>query len=296
MFSGINEYADERLAGALSGRCSPLETARRLDDIAANAGAALTRAAHTAADPASATFRRLAVDVTIQVGLARFFARKLRAGLAWSLATKIRSASCARVAVGHYRAARAAWAELAAEARSVYVEDVTFGDAENLRGHWVDRLAAIDEDIAAMESRLSSLPEGSVPQRVRDVMAEISNASVAASAQSRRPTCLHLPPADFQRGQALPIELSLEPGQHVASVRLYYRHVHQGKTYRTEAMACRGDQYHGAVPAGYTDTPYHLMYYFEIHGIDGDVWLWPGLAEDLSNQPYFVVSHQPVGM
>jgi hypothetical protein len=296
MFSSINDYADELLAGALSGRYSPLETARRLDGIAANAAAALTRAAHTVANPVSAAFLRLAGDVTIQVGLARFFACKLRAGLAWSLATKIRSASCARVAVGHYRAARAAWAELAAGACSVYVEDVTFGDSKHLRGHWVDRLAAIDEDIAAMESRLSSLPEGSVPQRARDVMAEISNESVAASAQSGRPACVHRPPTDFQPRQALPIELSLEPGQHVASVRLRYRHVHQGKTYRTEAMPCRGGRYHGAVPAGYTDTPYHLMYYFEIHGVDGDVWLWPGLAEDLSNQPYFVVPHQPVGM
>ena len=59
-----------------------------------------------------------------------------------------------RAARTHYRAARAAWAETAGAARGVYQDDLAFGPEPHLRGHWADRLAAIDADLAAMTARL----------------------------------------------------------------------------------------------------------------------------------------------
>ena len=58
----------------------------------------------------------------------------------------------------HYRAARAAWAETAGAARGVYQDDLAFGPEPHLRGHWADRLAAIDADLAAMTARLDCRP------------------------------------------------------------------------------------------------------------------------------------------
>ena len=52
-------------------------------------------------------------------------------------------------AVVAYRRARDAWAELAELAWGVYMEDVSYGPQEHLRGHWRDRLPAIDADVAA---------------------------------------------------------------------------------------------------------------------------------------------------
>ena len=44
----------------------------------------------------------------------------------------------------------------------------------------------------------------------------------------------------------------------------------------------------GQIPADYTQSPYPLLYYFEVHQAAGST-IYPGFSPDLSNQPYFVV-------
>ncbi len=44
-----------------------------------------------------------------------------------------------------------------------------------------------------------------------------------------------------------------------------------------------------AIPAGYTDSPYPLVYYFVVRAAGGDAWIVPGLDRTLANQPYHVV-------
>src|ERR1035438_9986724 len=55
-----------------------------------------------------------------------------------------------------YRTARAAWAGLSHKADGVYVADITVGELPWLRGHWLDRLPAIDADIVLLENRRPS--------------------------------------------------------------------------------------------------------------------------------------------
>jgi len=54
-------------------------------------------------------------------------------------------------AVSQYTKARAAWADLANTAKGVYMTDITVGEHPQLRGHWLDRLPAMDRDIAALK-------------------------------------------------------------------------------------------------------------------------------------------------
>ena len=51
----------------------------------------------------------------------------------------------------------------------------------------------------------------------------------------------------------------------------------------------QGNRYRQTIPGEYTDSPYPLMYFFELHANNGQAWFSPGLTADLSNQPYFVV-------
>ena len=104
------------------------------------------------ADRRDPAFRRLAVNVSIQSGLGRFFAGKLRAGVLYALYRRSGDETALREAIQYYRGARAAWSELAAKAEGVYVRDITFGRVPHLRGHWADRLAAINQDLADMEA------------------------------------------------------------------------------------------------------------------------------------------------
>ena len=69
---------------------------------------------------------------------------------------------------------------------------------------------------------------------------------------------------------------------------LHYRHVNQAEAYQRLALEGRGGVHRGAVPPAYTQSPYALQYFFELRR-GPDAWLFPGLAADLANQPYFLV-------
>jgi hypothetical protein len=224
------------------------------------------------------------VDVAIQSGLGLFFAHKLRAGVLYALSERGRDRAALEEAVKAYRAARAAWAELARRADGVYVRDLTFGLVRNLRGHWSDRLPAIDQDIERMEKRRS------------DAGAPKGDAAVlqAALAPPRRPTpaCRHTPPVSFRPGEAVTIALlpDRDAGRERPSVvRLHYRHVHQAEEYRVAAMQAHEGGWRAAVPGDYTRSPFPLQYSFELRDGPGRATLFPGFAPDLCNQPYFVI-------
>ena len=99
-------------------------------------------------------------------------------------------------------------------------------------------------------------------------------------------------PASLRRGQPLTLELGVDSGSAPARVRLHYRHVNQAEDYRVEEVALADGRYRHIIAGAYSDTRYPLMYFFEL--ADGkDAWFYPGLNEDLSNQPYFVVRVEP---
>ena len=72
-------------------------------------------------------------------------------------------------------------------------------------------------------------------------------------------------------------------------MRLWYRHVNQAERFESVEMQPHAKGYGASIPAAYTDSPYPLQYYFEMKESPEKVWLYPGFAADLSNQPYFVV-------
>src|SRR5438128_8599544 len=76
-----------------------------------------------------------------------------RAGVLYALSECGGDSAALQESLKAYRAARAAWAELARKADGVYARDLTFGLARHLRGHWSDRLPAIDQDIERMGKR-----------------------------------------------------------------------------------------------------------------------------------------------
>lgn len=54
-------------------------------------------------------------------------------------------------------------------------------------------------------------------------------------------------------------------------------------------MPANGGRYRINIPAAYTDSPYPLEYFFELHDHQGRAWMYPGFNADRTNQPYFVV-------
>ena len=239
-------------------------------------------------DANSPEFRRLAVDVTIQAGLGRFFAAKFRAGVLYAIYERSLYPPALEAALKANRAARAAWAEFAEQAKGIYVPDITFGPDYFQRGHWLDRLPAMDEDIADMESLLGRAPNlGAASPKVDPNTAE--TAMRKALARERHdgnpvPAGFHVPPASFRRGEALAI---VAHAPDAAGVWLRYRRINQAEDWQMIGMARTGAQYRAEIPAAYTDSPFPLQYRFQIHGDLDRVWVHPGLAHCWRGQPYF---------
>jgi hypothetical protein len=283
LFSRINDFAGELVKGERTGKYSPVDVAQWLEDLADAAAKHLAQADAQASGKSSPEYRRMAIDVSIQCGLGRFFAAKFRSGVLYG----IYEASGDRVALAEslkaYQRARNIWAQLAEDGK-VYVRDITAGELPHLRGHWLDRLPAMDADIADMSKKLETVEPGERQQRVERAVAEVLGRPKPLSVPVR-----HTPPTRFSPGRPLEILLSLEGDSKISSAQLYYRRVNQSERYQSTDMEARGKDYRATIPASYTESPYPLEYYFQLRESAEKACLYPGFAADLANQPYFVV-------
>jgi hypothetical protein len=278
IFLTMNEYAEELLEGKASGKYTPVDVAQWIEDFAAAGRKALGFMPAYLRE--NSDYVGMRVDVEIQAGLGEFFGAKFRSGVLFHLYEVSKERTALEASIAQYRKARAAWAGLAKVATGVYVRDVTVGEQNYLRGHWMDRLPAIDKDIAALEAMPHASAEAS--PKIKAAIA-----AVLGRPQRARLAVRHAAPERFVRGEGL--ELALEAGAETAEVRLHYRHVDQAENYVAIAMERRGSKYVASVPAEYTKTEFPLQYFFEVRGGDGKAGLHPGFTPELTNQPYFVV-------
>jgi hypothetical protein len=281
LFYGVEEFAADLQAGQVGGRYTPFEVAEWLRDLSDKASKQLFGALRSAsANDADA--RRWVIDVSIQSGLGQFFAHKLRAGTLYAMHQQGGSRTALAEAIKEYHAARRAWIDLARQVRDVYAADVTFGHEPQQRGHWSDRVAAIDADIATLENLAAHLGD-----RAAD------GAELVIGAPKRpQVACQHTPPPKFHPGDAVAIALSIPEADASAmakSVRLHYRHVNQAEAWQTAMLQSRAGSWQIEIPAAYTKSEFPLQYFFELRNAAGAAWRYPGFEPNLCNQPYFVI-------
>lgn len=293
-FSTVEEHGGDLLAASMNPKYSPIDVAQWLEDAAAAASDALDAARRGSGSRPSPGFRRMEADVLIQIGLGRFFASKMRAGVLYFVFQQSQERQAGLEALDQYRMAREAWAA-AVQAGAVYRSDIAYGGTTMRRGHWSDRLAAIDRDIAALAAQVQSAPEAT------EATSNTRRAVLEATGRPVRPSIAraHTPPAAFQPGSALALTISvpqqvLEPI--LTSVFLRYRHVNQAERWRRAETQANGTEFRAEIPADYTQSPYALEYCFELYAKDGMAWLAPGFDAALSNQPYDAVMRNPAVM
>ena len=165
--------------------------------------------------PASKTaeYRRWQLDIQILSGLGGFFAAKIGAAVHWGEFKRTKDQQAAKRAVQSYSAARNSWVKFATLAKGRYSDDITYGTARHMRGHWLDRLADIDGDIADMKKNLQPGPTELI---ISDPARPVSHS--------------HIPPPHFHPGKDLEIIVQGD------STRLFYRHVNQAERWREVQM------------------------------------------------------------
>ena len=285
LFSRISDFASELLKGNRTGKYSPIEVAQWLEDLAENVATRLAEAEGYPTGKSSPEFRRIAQDVRIQIGLGRFFAAKFRSAVLYAIYEQSGDYIAIEQALKAYGRAREIWAKFAGEAKDVYVHDMTFGPLPHQRGHWMDRLPAIDADVEAMAQKLMTVESKGIQS------ASVRSAIQEATGRPQRNSfpCVHTPPARYVPQEPLEISFSIKGTERSISALLYYRHVNQAERYKTVEMQQQNGGYRAAIPGTYANGKYSLQYYFELKQGPEKVWLYPGFTADLANQPYFVV-------
>lgn len=273
LFSDADDYADSLLTDEPTARYSPPDVADWLESLAATTLAHLSRLA----DHTSPELRRLSMDCAVAAHLGQFFGRKSRAAVAWRLHTRTGSPAWLERCRADYATARDAWSA-AAEAASGYVDDIPFGQMPYQRGHWRDRLPAIDADLAAVDAHAAACDCRETGQ-------------VVARRVRLDDRVEHHVPDRYEVGHPLPIRLRVSDPS--ATVRLHHRAVDQSRRWACSDLTGSGHERRGAIPAELTTGAYPVQYYFELRRqtVDGDgTALRPGLDQTtLSDQPYHVV-------
>jgi hypothetical protein len=221
-------------------------------------------------------------DVRIQIALGQFYAAKLRAGVLFEIYRRTGEAQAREQSVASYRRARSTWAAMAERARKVYVADLSYGETPVRRGHWMDRLPAIDQDLAAAEAAHF---EGS-PQPADRVLRAIAQATGRPVRTSLK--CRHNLPKGFRAGSTVTLGITVE-GDAPAVVRLHYRRVNQAERWQSLDMKAEAGTFQCAIPGAYTQSPFPLQYYFEVRPAKANATLYPGFDAAFNGQPYFVL-------
>jgi hypothetical protein len=282
LFSRINDFAEEILTGERTGKISPIEVAQWIEDDANAAAKCLSKANAQIGKRADAEFRRLSIDVTILAGLGRFYGAKMRAGVLYRIFEQTGDKESLQQCLNQYRDARKAWEEIATLAKSIYVADITVGEHRWLRGHWMDRLPAIDKDIASISTKLGQAndhePKNAAKAAIKEALGRPQRPSIS---------CTHNPPGGFRPGESVSLQVSLK--EQAVRVRCYYRHVDQAERYQSMEMKAEANIYRVSIPGEYTKSVFPLEYYFEVKLTDAAVSLFPGFNPARTNQPYFVL-------
>jgi hypothetical protein len=278
MFANPREYVALLLAGGTPRSYTPLDVADWLEANAEAAEIAIARA-RSSSDAQRPAVRRLLIDAGIAAALGRFFAAKFRASCWAELFLVTHRHEVRERLLGALRHARDAWAGAASLAERYYPDDLTFGPGPHLRGSWQSRFAAIERELRdAVHFRFK---DDDLP--AADQAAALA---VIAAIDARRPVRANatapVAAERFTRGKPLSVQLTAAEGdEHV----LHYRHVNQGERWQSMPMQVAGGRAAADIPAGYTDSPFHLQFYVSsVRG--GETTLAPGFVDTLSNMPY----------
>jgi hypothetical protein len=282
MFARIEDYAQLLLDGKSSGKYNAAEVAQALENLANSASKNLADAHSKAGEKSeSPAFRRMAIDVNVVAGLGRFFAHKIRASAFWAIYDRGGHARDALdAAIKEYSAARDVWTQIVEQTRGVYANDVSYGIGWYQRGHWSDRLPAIEQDLAAMEALTSEATQQATPPQTLQ--------AVLQAPQRPRLSVEHTPRPKFTRGQPIEILLQSPANADIASVQCHYRRTHQAEQWNAMPLRKIPQGWNGSISGEIVESTYPVQYYFELVDSSGRSVLYPGFDSSWSNQPYFV--------
>jgi hypothetical protein len=276
-FENPRDEARSILLGTDTAMRRPQETGRWFAQASKEILAELALAQNAIGGRAGNEFLSTAADLKILAGLARYYAARLPAAVAYNVYQESGDTAAFDEAIAGEKRAVGAWREIVAAAGDMYNDRLPFGArAVGFRQHWKEELALLEQDLVALQSeraKVADKPGQKLPAR---------------DANLKPPKVSLSPPAAAEPGRDLRITAKVSAPEGVKWVRLRYRHLTQYEDYQTAEMALdpKSGSYAAAIPAAFIDPKWDLMYFVEVVGKNGAGRMFPDLDRDM---PYVIV-------
>ena len=257
----------------------PQETSRWFAQKASEVSSEISLAEKAIGARPGNEFLSTTADLRILAGLARYYAARLPAAVAYSVYKESGDTTAFDQAITGEKGAVEAWRGIAAAAGDIYNDHLAFGArAVGFRQHWSEELALLEQDLAALETERAKVE--SKPGR-----------KLAPRDPNLKPPVVSLvPPAAAEPGRDLRITAKVAAPEQVKWMRLRYRHVSQYEDYQTAEMTtlnAKTGSYSAAIPAAFIDPKWDLMYFVEVVGKNGAGRMYPDLECEM---PYVIVA------
>lgn len=279
-FESPRDEARRILQGGDTPMRRPQETSRWFAQISAEVLAELGLAEKAIGKKAGNEFLSTAADLKILAGLARYYAARLPAAVAYNLYRESGDPAGLDEAIAAEKRGLQAWREIVAAAGDIYNDHLAFGArAVGFRQHWKEELALLEKDFEQLAAERAK----AVPRP------DAKPLPTAALDPNLKPPAVTLEPATAaEAGRDLRIAARVAAPAGVKWVRLRYRHVSQYEDYQTAEMApdAKTGLYAAAIPGAFIDPKWDLMYFVEAVGKDGAGRMYPDLEREM---PYVIV-------
>ncbi|MCR8724605.1 hypothetical protein [Frigidibacter sp. ROC022] len=279
LFATAREWAEKLLAGEAEHRYTPLDVADWLVDLSEGCEKAVMQS-RNCADQLLPEARRILIDVEICSGIARFFAERYRAAVWAELFLATKATHLIEPLLDHAKRSVMAWDRIADLSRDIYHDDLTYGPESWLRGSWQQRQAEMRAELQDIEGRRGMRLTKSLALSTEG---EAAVAALKARVPVQRTDCVDAPET-FTRGKNFTVRYN---GSADSAPVLHYRVVDQSQRWCKAPMTAQDKGFAATIPGDYLETPFHLQFFVSLTEA-GVPKLAPGLAESLSNQPYYL--------
>lgn len=277
--SDVPGYVEDALAGKLRAKCTPVQISQKLRTLAQDTLDALDRASSP-----SPEFRATSIDLRMLAALAQYHAAKTLATTDLAFFELTDEAKRLPRALSQMKEAATAWQRIVQITDGVYHNNLVFGYApEHARreghhhtGHWKNRLAEVQEDVATLEKLVEQHRADGKPTQVHPGEQPPPNV----------PQVTHTPITSARAGTALKVSATIASTTKLRGVVLHHRSLNQTLNWQELPMTSEGDgKFAATIPGKALTGHFDHQYYIEAL-TDGGGLMWPSWEK---TEPYLVV-------
>ena len=255
---------------------SPITMANWFNEYANKARTNLLKAIKKIKNKNDPEFLRLEIDISILIGIGKFFSYKIKSACYWELYIKEKKFNLGYQSLHLYKKSYSAWSKIAKISKKFYLEDLTYGPQSWLRGRWDDRLPAIKNDIVKMTNIL----DGNLIKSKKHI-------SIFQLSKWNNNQSFYINHT-IEKKSDRSVDITINNLNKINGELFFnYRQVNQAKKWQRNKIRSLKNRFTIMKFNNFLKQNYPIQYYFELVEKKYS-YFCPGINKNLSNQPYYV--------